>query len=444
MTKDTGMPKTRHGPKEPPRRTFLKAGLAAAAGAAAGDLAARAEASIPKPAPAGAVSLIGPPVLEPAQSPDPGHTGLPPAEGLTIDEPMPGVPPVVEPPGAPADEEVPYKTFDLDLRIVRHSPLPGVEVHTLAFNGRVPGPTIRVNEGDWVKVRFKNRTELLHTIHWHGLDVPYTMDGVPWVTQNPVMPGQTFIYRFQARPPGTRFYHCHFGTLLHMQSGMFGAFIIEREDDPIRRRFPYTRDYVLILTSWDINFMREEMNAMLRRMKERMLLMRLGKLDPQTQGVFRTYGEFQRALETGYIPPYTTARLAGEGLATLDFNFFAINGRCYPATEPLYIRTGEWIRIRLINTGQLEHYMHLHGHQFYIVAEDGNDLPEPVEHNTVRVSPGKTADIVVYGNNPGYWTLHDHDTRRVTNNGIYPGGMLTVLAYEDADGPYVPKVALDE
>ncbi len=426
------------------RRAFLKTGLAVAAGAAAAGVATKAQAAIPTPAPGGEVPLIGPPVLGTAAGPDPGHQSPVPAPGRTIEVPVPGLPAVVEPSGAPGDDEVPYRTFDLDLRIVRHSPLPGVEAHMLAFNGRVPGPTIRVTEGDWVKVRFKNRTELMHTIHWHGLDVPYTMDGVPWVTQDPVRPGQTFIYRFQARPAGTRFYHCHFGTLLHMQSGMHGAFIIEKRDDPVRRRFPYTRDYVLILTSWDLDFMRDELNAMLRRMKERMLLMKLGKLDARTMGVFRTHEQFQRALETGYIPPYTTQRLAGEGRATLNFNFFAINGRCYPDTENLLIREGEWIRVRLINAGQLEHYMHLHGHQFFIVAEDGNDLPQPIEQNTVRVSPGKTVDIVVHGNNPGYWTFHDHDTRRVTNNGIYPGGMLTVLAYEGFEGPYVPKVALDE
>ncbi len=436
-------PEGHHPASELPRRTFLKTGLAVAGVAAAG-LATKAEAAIPKPPPGGETRFVAPPLLSPSAAPDPGHQTPLPAQGRTIEAPLHGIPAVVEPTGAPRDDQVAYKTFDLDLQIARHTLLPGVEAHMLAFNGRVPGPTIRVMEGDWVKVRFKNRTELMHTIHWHGMDVPYTMDGVPWVTQDPVRPGQTFIYRFQARPAGTRFYHCHFGTLLHMQSGMHGAFIIEKPNDPIRQRFPYTRDYVLILTSWDLNFIREELNAMLRRMKERMLLMKLGKLDPQTMGVFRTYEDFQRALDSGYMPPYTTQRLAGEGRATLNFNFFAINGKCYPSTENLLIREGEWIRIRLINAGQLEHYMHLHGHQFFIVAEDGNDLPEPIEQNTVRVSPGKTADIVVYGNNPGYWTFHDHDTRRVTNNGIYPGGILTVLAYEGIDGPYAPKVALDE
>ncbi|GAB6063400.1 multicopper oxidase family protein [Deferrisoma palaeochoriense] len=441
-------------PKPIDRRAFLRTGLAVAAGTAAAATGRAAE-WLPRPALAGLgpdeVPLHAPALLRPGEPP-PGAP--PPAQGAmggmhghamggVVEAPMPGVPAVVEPPGAPSPSEVEYKVFHLDIRIVRHEILPGVEAHMLAFNGMVPGPTFRVNEGDWVEVRFKNRTELMHTIHWHGIDVPYTMDGVPWVTQDPVRPGQTFVYRFQARPGGTRFYHCHWGTVLHMQSGMHGAFLIERPDDPVRQRFPYTRDYVLILESFDLNFMREELNRMLQRMKERMRLMALGKLDERTLATFRGYSQYLRAIEEGYIPPYTLQRMAGEG-PHLNFNFFAINGKSYPATAPLLIREGEWIRVRLINAGMVEHYMHLHGHQFYTVAVDGNDLAEPVRENTVRVSPGKTVDIVIHGDNPGYWTFHDHDTRRATNNGVYPGGALTVLTYEGFEGPYTPRVALDE
>ncbi len=70
---------------------------------------------------------------------------------------------------------------------------------------------------------------------------------------------------------------------------------------------------------------------------------------------------------------------------------------------------------------------------------------QPKRLNTVSVFPGKTVDIVVYGDNPGFWTFHDHDVRRVMNNGIYPGGMLTLLEYEDmGDVPYVPSIAINE
>jgi FtsP/CotA-like multicopper oxidase with cupredoxin domain len=351
--------------------------------------------------------------------------------------------PVKKPPPRNAAE---YRQIDLDIRFVRHEIVPGYSFHALAFNGQVPGPEIRIKEGEWVQVNFTNKTELLHTIHWHGVDLQYENDGVPYVTQQPVMPGTTFEYRFQAIPAGTRFYHCHFGTLLHMQHAMHGALIIEPEKDPIKEEFGYTRDYTLVLSSFDTNAAREDMNFMLERMKQRMWLMKEGKLDARTLAVFENKEALLRAIEDGWVPPYLPSRNQKRAGAQLNYNFFAINGKGYPLTEPLMIRRGEVIRVRLLNGGALDHHMHLHGHQFWKVAEDGNQLLTPVRMNTVEVGAGKTVDIIVEGYNPGYWTFHDHDTSRVTNNGMYPGGMLTVLIYEemaDYDG-YRPKVALDE
>jgi len=347
-----------------------------------------------------------------------------------------------EPPGAPADHEVPYREFDLSFDLTEHTLLPGVTFPVFAFNNRVPGPVFRVQENDWIKVNVTNNTEEMHTVHWHGLDVIYTMDGVPMVTQDPIHPGETFVYRFQARPAGTRFYHCHWSTPLHMMSALHGAFIIDSADDPVRQRFPYERDYVLMLEAFDVNWTRKHINEVLGGMKRVNKLMAMGKLDPITHGFFKDWDEMEAAIADGWVPPWT--RGAAEG-SMPDPQFFAINGRSYPATEKISIRSGEYIRIRLINGGFLSHHMHLHGHNFWLVAEDGNPLAEPVRLNTVSLFPGKTADIVVYGDNPGFWTFHDHDVRRVMNNGIYPGGMLTMLAYEDmGDVPYVPSIAINE
>lgn len=350
----------------------------------------------------------------------------------------------VEPP--PADDAAYDRELDLDVRIARHEIVPGYEFHALAFDGQVPGPEIRLKEGEWVKVNFTNRTELMHTVHWHGVDLQYEHDGVPYVTQQPVMPGATFEYRFQAIPAGTRWYHCHFGTKLHMNHAMHGALIIEPEHDPVKEEFGYTRDYTLVLSSFDTNFSRDEMNFMLERMKQRMWLMREGKLNAETLAVFETREKFLEAVENGYDPPYLPNRnQSGDG-AELNQNFFAINGKAYPMTDPIMIRKGETIRVRFVNGGTLEHYMHLHGHQFWVVAEDGNLLSAPKKANTYPVAPGRTVDIVIEGYNPGYWTFHDHNTSRATNNGLYPGGILTELVYEemaDYDG-YKPKIALDE
>jgi FtsP/CotA-like multicopper oxidase with cupredoxin domain len=108
-----------------------------------------------------------------------------------------------------------------------------------------------------------------------------------------------------------------------------------------------------------------------------------------------------------------------------------VNGKSYPDTPYLFIKSGEKIRVRLINAGSVDHHLHLHGHDFWMVADDGIPLPQPWQRNTVALTPGKTYDIIIEGNNRGIWTFHDHDTRKVTNNGIYPGGNLLALVYED-------------
>jgi FtsP/CotA-like multicopper oxidase with cupredoxin domain len=119
-----------------------------------------------------------------------------------------------------------------------------------------------------------------------------------------------------------------------------------------------------------------------------------------------------------------------------------INGKSFPMTEELFIRTGENIRVRLIGAGAIPHYMHLHGHDFWQVSQDGAPLASPIRLNTVPVFPGTTTDIIIQGTNPGMWHFHDHSDLATTNNGIFPGGMMTMLMYEDAaaHGVKVPEI----
>jgi FtsP/CotA-like multicopper oxidase with cupredoxin domain len=255
------------------------------------------------------------------------------------------------------------------------------------------------------------------------------MDGVPYVTQMPVMPDQEFVYEFEARPYGTHFYHCHWGTPLHIQSGMYGSIIMEEADDPINKEFGYGREYTLIYSAHDLNFIREELNAMLERMKERTYLMKNGRFDKERFNLFDSTEELEAVMAEGYKPPYMTNRRAPSDLP--EPYYFTVNGKSYPYTPKLLIKTGEKIRVRLINAGNVEHYLHLHGHDFWLVCDDGLPVPQPRQMNTMRLSPGKTADIIIEGTNRGLWTFHDHDVTRVTNNGLYPGGNLLLLVYED-------------
>ena len=322
-----------------------------------------------------------------------------------------------------------WKEFELYIDIHIHEPAPGFKYHTLAFNDSIPGPEIRVNVGDKVRVRFINKTDLNHTIHWHGLFVPWRMDGVPFVTQLPVMPKNEFIYEFIAEPEGTHFYHCHWGTLMHMQAGMFGSFIVENPNDTIKKRFPYDREYTLVYSSHDVNYVRGEMNGMLERMKQRSFLMKEGRFNSEQWAVFDNKEQLEESVKGGYNPPYLINRRSNADLP--QANWFTVNGKSYPSTPYIYIKEHENIRIRLINAGGEIHNLHLHGHDFWMVADDGVPIKHPWQRNTVPLNPGKTYDIIVEGKNRGIWTFHDHDTKKVTNNGLYPGGNLMALVYED-------------
>lgn len=342
-------------------------------------------------------------------------------------------------PGDTVDE------YDLELVVAPHEIVPRIVYHAYAFNGIVPGPEIRVREGDWVKVNFTNKTHDLHTIHWHGMFVPNEMDGVPFATQYPVGYNQTFQYLWRAQPPGTHFYHCHNMTPLHVQVGMFGALIVEAAgEDPVRAAFPYEREYTLVLSEIDLNYVREQMNEM-QQMGETMDAMMaspsmMGEMSGRMMGWFKTRADFVKAVKDGWIPPYDPS-ITGY-VRPMNPTFFMINGKSYPMTEPLLIRYGENIRVRLINAGSMPHFMHLHGHDFWHVASDGGVLASPIRHNTVPVFPGSTADIVVQGTNPGMWHFHDHSDIASTNNGMFPGGMMTMLMYEDAAeyGVHVPDI----
>src|SRR5713101_7292243 len=121
--------------------------------------------------------------------------------------------------GLPASGEG-LGTIRLEAREVRWELAPGKTVKAMAYNGQIPGPMIRAREGERLRVALKNSLTEPTTVHWHGVDVPNAMDGVPGLTQEPVPPGGTFAYEFEAKPAGTRWYHTHFDEHRQMDLGL--------------------------------------------------------------------------------------------------------------------------------------------------------------------------------------------------------------------------------
>ncbi len=135
------------------------------------------------------------------------------------------------------------KVFHLTAALVHWTTAPGQSYTAWAYNGSVPGPEIRVTEGDKVRIVVRNLLPEGTTVHWHGLFVPNNMDGVPMVTQDPIKPGHTFTYSFTAEPAGTHQYHSHMDDLKQVTSGLYGAFIV----DPRRPAAHFDREFTMVL-----------------------------------------------------------------------------------------------------------------------------------------------------------------------------------------------------
>ncbi|HWG89335.1 MAG TPA: multicopper oxidase domain-containing protein [Candidatus Thermoplasmatota archaeon] len=148
-------------------------------------------------------------------------------------------------PGAP--DPHPLKEYHIEATQIEQELYPGKTVTMWAFNGEVPGPTIKVREGDLVRIHFTNKHTLPHTLHFHG-DHPFSMDGDDFQA---VAPGDTFTYEFIAGPAGAYVYHCHVDTYVHVSRGMYGQYIVEP-----KRGFPGDKpdkEVGVIFGSWDPN-----------------------------------------------------------------------------------------------------------------------------------------------------------------------------------------------
>ncbi|HET6403906.1 MAG TPA: multicopper oxidase domain-containing protein [Candidatus Thermoplasmatota archaeon] len=333
-------------------------------------------------------------------------------------------------------------------------PLPGKRMGFFAFSltpdgpGSVPGPELRVTEGDRVRVTLHQPTELPHTIHFHGISLPWAMDGVPFMTQDLAFEPSTYVYEFDALETGTYWYHCHVDAPVHVDFGLFGALIIEPRDkaqDP-----PFDRESTLILHEFTSTDPFNEAFFNGREPTDQRTPAAEDAPDwaqRQPRGMAQVAGFIAGAV-TGLPPP----TLVGPRDYYEDFSLryhpyydtFMINGKSYPETEPVLVKKGETVRIRMINAGQLLHTMHLHGHHFLVTHKDGYNLPAPYYADSLVIGPGERYDVYVKANNPGVWDFHDHGGMwelgtYSANDHAFPGGMSTMLVYEDFEHPGLPK-----
>lgn len=274
------------------------------------------------------------------------------------------------------------RTFEMSIEDTRITLVDKQQFHTFAFNGQVPGPLIHVQQGDELTINVNNLTTLPHTIHWHGLlqKGSWRMDGVPDTTQAAIKPGDTFTYKFVAEPSGTMWYHCHVNVNEHVaMRGMWGPFVIvPKKPTPIEKTV--TKDYVLMLSDWDSKW----------------------------------------AFKPGY-----------GGVPGDVWDYFTLNGKAFPDTQPLRVNKGDVVRLRLIGAGELSHSIHIHGHVFKVAFKDGRPLPAPFEADTIVVGPGERYDVFLTADNPGRWMVHDHVDSHTMNGDKPMGGLMTVIEYNE-------------
>ena len=252
------------------------------------------------------------------------------------------------------------KEFHLHCRHARREFLPELFIDVWGFNGGMPGPTIEAVQGDRVRIVVHNDLPESTGIHWHGLEIPVAMDGVPGLTQPPLPPGGVQTFEFALHQVGTFFYHSHDGMQDGM--GMVGLFLIHPKvaHDP-----PVDRDFALVIQEWAI-------------------------------------------LPAATVP----------NTMSMEFNLFTLNGRAAPYVTPLVCKLGERVRIRLVNFSAIDHHpMHLHGLTFWVTGTEGGRIPETawIPGNTVLVGVAQVREIEFIANNPGDWMLHCHMFHHVMN-----------------------------
>ncbi|MDO1530051.1 copper resistance system multicopper oxidase [Fulvimonas sp. R45] len=263
-------------------------------------------------------------------------------------------------------------------------------------NGQLPGPLLRWREGDTVTLRVTNRLDVPGSIHWHGILLPYRMDGVPGISFPGIAPGASFTYRFTLRQSGTYWYHSHSG--FQEQTGLYGPIVVEPAGG---ERFPADRDYVVMLNDWTD----EDPQAVFAHLKKQGDYYNYA--EPTAPGFLRDVREqgLRRALAERRMwnrMRMSPADLADVGGATYTY---LMNGHAPAGHWTGLFRRGEKLRLRFINGSAMTIFdVRIPGLKMTVVAADGQDV-EPVGVDEFRLAVAETLDVIVQPADDRAWTI---------------------------------------
>ncbi|MCL5885342.1 MAG: copper resistance system multicopper oxidase [Deltaproteobacteria bacterium] len=262
----------------------------------------------------------------------------------------------------------------------------GKDATATTINGSVPGPLVRLREGQTAVIRVTNRLEEDTSIHWHGIILPADMDGVPGVSFPGIKPGETFTYRFPVIQSGTYWYHSHTG--MQEQLGHYGPLIIDpAEPEP----FAYDRDYVVVLSDWTF----EDPHKVLAKLKKKGGYYNFQK---------RTVGDFFRDVGEGGWRAAVSDRLMWGRMRMDPTDIADVTGYTYTyllnglppgANWTGLFRPGERVRLRFINAGAASYFdVRVPGLEMTVIQTDGQNV-EPVTVDEFRIAIAETYDVIV-------------------------------------------------
>jgi FtsP/CotA-like multicopper oxidase with cupredoxin domain len=254
-----------------------------------------------------------------------------------------------------------------------------------SINGSIPGPTLRLREGDTVTIRVHNRLAEDTSIHWHGILLPFDMDGVPGISFKGIPPGETFTYRFKVRQTGTYWYHSHSG--MQEQTGLYGAIII----DPAVGKPRTERDYVVQLSDWTD----EDPMRVLAKLKMQGDYYNFNQ--PTAVDFFRDVANegFGAALDKREM--WNQMRMSPTDFADVSgYTYtYLMNGTAPAGNWTGLFKPGEKVRLRFIDSAFMSFFdVRIPGLKLTVVQVDGQDV-EPVTVDEFRIGPGETYDVIV-------------------------------------------------
>jgi len=294
------------------------------------------------------------------------------------------------------------------------------------INGQIPGPTLVWQEGDTVTIHVTNHLKKSSSIHWHGIILPFQMDGVPGISYKGIAPGETFTYRFKVRQHGTYWYHSHSGY--QEQTGMYGAIVIKPKK---REPFRYDRDYVVLLSDWSD----EKPESIYRKLK---LSSDYYNFNRRTVGDF-----FTEVKRKGLAKAFDDRKMWNE-MRMSDRDLSDVTGYTYtylmngqnPATQfKALFKKGEKVRLRFINGAAMSFFdVRIPGVKMTVVAADGNHI-KPVRVDEFRIGVAETYDVIVEPTSDRAYAIFAQSIERSG----YALGSLTPSAGKLAHAPKMDK-----